>query len=245
MDSLLTAVGDRVAQRWASAVFGLGLVFVAACWVAGTLGHRHALDVDRLIAAARELADAPRRPTGEALLIAAGWLVGAGVASVAVQLVARLVETVWAGRLLPARAPTALVGRSVARLDRRIRAQYHGLRVGLLWPRLWLLMGDEERTAVGEARYRIRQSATHGGWALGYLFLGLAWWPALLIAAGAAAFAYGGARQAVQAYITLVEAAVDIHHRTIAEAFDLELVAGALSPDAAAQLNDRLHKTNE
>lgn len=48
MTAILTSIGTKLAERWATLVVLPGLVYIVAPGVAKTLGHRHALDVGRL-----------------------------------------------------------------------------------------------------------------------------------------------------------------------------------------------------
>ncbi|MGN9914229.1 hypothetical protein ACTMTJ_42545 [Phytohabitans sp. LJ34] len=239
MDGILAEVGRRHIERWLSVLLLPGLIFVAVAWTVTRLGHARPFDLDAVASAWHDLADRATRSTADLIVTAVAALTGALLAGLAAHGVARIVEAAWTAR--PS-SRTAWLSRRTAALDRRVQAQYHGLRITLLWPRLWLLIGDEERNTVAAARERVWEAALQTGWGALYLVLIPVWWPAALIATVTWALAIVTARRAVTSYIALVEAMVDIHQSTIADRFGFTLIDGALPPDAVAQINDRLHK---
>lgn len=61
--------------------------------------------------------------------------------------------------------------------------------MGLVWPRIWLLVNDTTASAVGDANTRYRAAAETTAWGVLYAVLGIFWWPAAI--AGAVAVTVG------------------------------------------------------
>lgn len=141
---------------------------------------------------------------------------------------------------LPAR-PTWIADR-IRLTDDRIFAQY-GLRLGLVWPRLWLLLEPDARNQVTRARDRFEQAGVLAGWAVLYLVPAPWWWPALPIGLGLGALAWWRARSAAALFADIVEATVDLHHRRLAAELGFPVEAGRVLDAATADaINDQLHK---
>jgi len=112
--------------------------------------------------------------------------------------------------------PTWIGDRMLA-VDARVRGAYD-LDLGSAWPRLWLLLPEDARTPVTEARTEFAAAARMGAWGTLYLLVGTVWWPAALIGAGTWLTAWWQGRAAMAKLAELVEAAVDLHAATLATA---------------------------
>jgi hypothetical protein len=143
--------------------------------------------------------------------------------------------------LVPPQRPFR-VGDRVAAADHRIFDRYR-LDLGFIWPRLWLVMPETTRGEIGTAQARLTQEARLAGWAVAYLILGAWWWPMLLFGAGCGVAAWVRARSAGEVLADLVESAVDVHGRALAESMGIacpaqldretgELITGALRTSA-------------
>jgi hypothetical protein len=73
------------------------------------------------------------------------------------------------------------IGERFRLVDAGIAAQYHGLRFGLIWPRLWLLLPDSVRSPVQTANAEFQATAVVTAWRLLQLVIGLWWFPAAII----------------------------------------------------------------
>ncbi|WP_432901468.1 hypothetical protein ACQP1S_30715 [Micromonospora matsumotoense] len=141
---------------------------------------------------------------------------------------------------LPAR-PT-WIGDRIRLADDRVAAQY-GLRLGLIWSRLWLLLGADGRTDVMQARDRLDRAVTSAGWAVLHLALTPWWWPAVLLGATLGAVSWWRARSAAGLFADLVEATVDLRHRNLVAELGFPVEEGRpVPPSTAAAVNDLLHK---
>lgn len=266
MNGLLAEIGRKLADRWLSALVLPGVLFVAAAGCGWWLGHPHALDTalleDRTGGLGRRLDGRP----AAVVLAAAGVLLGATAAGLAVQGIAAGVRRAWVarsparwvarrrrraeaalaarGRTVPARylpARATAVGDRFRLVDQRLDAQY-GLAVSLAWPRLWLLLPDTATTALGDAATRYRASAETTAWGVLYLLLGTLWWPAALVGLLTAAVGHTRARSTSAALADLVESAVDVHQRLLADALGVPLPHGRITPTEGARINDILNK---
>ncbi|MFH8491294.1 hypothetical protein [Streptomyces longisporoflavus] len=118
----------------------------------------------------------------------------------------------------PAR-PTWYGDRMQATAD-RVEAAY-GVDLAALWPRLWLILPEPAVRHIQSAHDSFGAAARLAAWAVGYALLACWWWPALLAALGCAAVARSRARDALEALAGLIEAAVDVHGRELAERIGL------------------------
>ncbi|MFD5557303.1 hypothetical protein ACFWIA_26120 [Streptomyces sp. NPDC127068] len=116
--------------------------------------------------------------------------------------------------LVPPSRPTWYGDRLQAAAE-RVDAAY-GVDLAAWWPRLWLVLQEPAQRQIESARASVAAAARLAAWAVGYLVVGLWWWPAVVIAAGCALVARTRARDAVEALASLVEAAVDVHGRELA-----------------------------
>ncbi|MBR7835580.1 hypothetical protein KDL01_20060 [Actinospica durhamensis] len=87
----------------------------------------------------------------------------------------------------------------------------YGLDLSAAWPRLWLSVPDTVRAELAGAGDAFGASARLTAWAGFYLILGVWWWPALLIGAGAAVAGVERGRVAAGNLADLIEATVDLH----------------------------------
>ncbi|MER6581422.1 hypothetical protein [Nonomuraea sp. NPDC001023] len=240
LDGLLAEVGKKATERWLSPAWPLGLCFAAAAWCALTLGHSDALDLGLLVRRTR--ADLTRAGLDPVALVTVGVvavLAAAGAAGLA-RLAVGAVERLW---LLERRGRRLTwPGRRLALLEERVRAEYHGLRVSLVWPRLWSLLEEHQRVPVREARASLDTAALTVSWGLLYALLGCAWWPGAVVAAGLVTAGWAAARRHAHAYATLVESLVDIRQRELATALGVDLPHGVITAEEAGQINARLHK---
>jgi hypothetical protein len=270
MEALLGEVGRRLSDRWLVRGVLPGLLWCAALAFTLTLGHDRPFAFDEAWARAREVVDGsdPAWPLAVAAAVLAGGAAGAvahalGAAVRAVWLgrwrgpaaraAARLAERrrrrasdrlAAAGTELP-RAylpdrPT-WIGDRVRLTETRVAAQY-GLRLALIWPPLWQLLDADGRALVQDARDRFDRAGTLAGWAILYVALTALWWPALAIGAALGGYAWWRGRQDAALFADTVEAAVDLHHRRLAEALGHPAADRPLDRATADAINDQLHK---
>jgi hypothetical protein len=108
----------------------------------------------------------------------------------------------------------------VRAVDERVYTAY-GLDLGAVWPRLWLLMTVDERGEVRSERQAYDTATRLVAWAVLYLLLGLWWWPSLAVAAVLLVLGVRRGRAAMDTFCLLVESAVDLHCRSLAEQLGL------------------------
>jgi hypothetical protein len=132
------------------------------------------------------------------------------------------------------------IGDRVRLTETRVTAQY-GLRLALIWPPLWQLLDADGRALVQDARDRFERAGTLAGWAVLYAALTALWWPALAVGAALAGYAWWRGRRGAALFADTVEAAVDLHHRRLAEALG-HPADGPLGRATADAINDQLHK---
>jgi hypothetical protein len=140
---------------------------------------------------------------------------------------------------VPASRPTWIGDRLYA-VDTRVHTAYH-LDLTAVWPRLWLLVPDQVRSELTEARAGCGAAATLTGWGLLCLPLSAAWWPAAVLGAGLLATARHRARLAVGAQADLVEAAVDLYGRDLARQLGIDC-AERLTRQAGGAVTSLLRK---
>ena len=104
------------------------------------------------------------------------------------------------------------IGAMRTRLDRD-----HDADLAVLWPHLWLVLPEEARLEVTEARDALARATGLAAWALLYLPLAAWWYPAALVSAVLAAIARWRTRAAAETYATLVEASVRLHAVDLAD----------------------------
>ncbi|MGW1738807.1 hypothetical protein ACWCPQ_08340 [Nocardia sp. NPDC001965] len=260
MDALLTGLGSKFAERWITLLALPGLLFaltLVLSWWVHPLGVAHALDPallsDRLDKPPpRWLANTPHRLVFAALVTLAG-AASAGIAAESSRVIARL----WLGRgvvsgkllgfflrrrirqaenevprdqrarYLPERATR--IGDHLLLAEKRIHAQY-GVGLIRIWPRLWHLCDDSERGPVQLAWNRYTAASMRAAWSLGYLALGLLWWPAAIAGGALYLSAWIAARRAAAEIGLLVEALTDIKLPELAAALGVPLPHGRFTP---------------
>lgn len=96
-------------------------------------------------------------------------------------------------------------------------ARDHHADLAVLWPHLWLILPEEERTEIAGAREGLSRAMGPAAWALLYLPLVVWWWPAVVLSAALGAIAWTRTRSAAETYATLVEATVRLHAVELAD----------------------------
>ncbi|MET9634582.1 hypothetical protein ABZX92_44735 [Lentzea sp. NPDC006480] len=124
-------------------------------------------------------------------------------------------------------------------VDERVRRT--GLDLTTLWPRLWLVLPDPVRAEVTTVQERCASAARTPVWGLACLAVGGYWWPALVPGVWALVVSGRRIRRAVGVYADLVEAAVDLHVRDVADQLGFELT-GRMTPEIGAQMTEALRK---
>jgi hypothetical protein len=268
MTTLLSSIGGRLAERWAAAVVLPGVLFVVALLCAALLGHGQALDHD---VAQAEITAFLNRSEATAAVRVAGLLLGAAGAALLASATARLVQAVWLGqwpgplahalvRLRRRRAIAAAeragvrpvpeylpkrptwIGERFRLADAGIAAQYHGLRLGLVWPRLWVLLPESERGPVRAANTEFQAAAVVTGWGLLYVVVGMWWYPSAIVGAGVIVTGWVRAREHAATLSTLIEATVDTHLTRLLIALNQPLPRSGMTRELADRVNDQLHK---
>ncbi|MEH0515198.1 hypothetical protein QBC31_31490 [Streptomyces sp. B21-079] len=110
----------------------------------------------------------------------------------------------------------------------RLDHAFH-LDLATVWPHLWLVLPDEVRAQVTDARAALARAAATAAWSLLYALLALSWWPAGLLTAGLALTARHRVRAAADAYAGLLETVTRLHATTLADHLGLEHT-GPLTP---------------
>ncbi|UED87583.1 hypothetical protein [Streptomyces profundus] len=118
-------------------------------------------------------------------------------------------------RYLPERATR--IGDHLLLAERRVAAQY-GVLLVRAWPRLWQLCDDNERAPLQATWDRYTAAAVRSAWALGYLALGVLWWPAAVAGGALYLSAWAAARRAAAELGVLIEALTDTKLLALAEA---------------------------
>ncbi|NYH51396.1 hypothetical protein HNR06_000985 [Nocardiopsis arvandica] len=120
------------------------------------------------------------------------------------------------------------------RLDRD-----HDLDVAVVWPHLWLVLPDQVRSEITEARQSLGRATALVGWGVLYLGLAVWWWPAVLVFAVLSAVGWWRTRVATEVYATLVEASVRLHVGDLAERVGVDY-SGLLTKQVGQDLSNRL-----
>ncbi|WP_198283536.1 hypothetical protein [Saccharomonospora glauca] len=117
----------------------------------------------------------------------------------------------------------------------------YGLDLGSAWPRLWLLLSDDERAPIAHAQAEFLSAARTGAWATLYLAVGVVWWPAALVGAGAWLVAWRRGRDTMDRLAELVEATVDLHATALARALG-RTIEGEFTPADGEWVTRRVRK---
>lgn len=115
----------------------------------------------------------------------------------------------------------------------------HRIDVGLVWPYLWLLLGEQERKELTAARTAMVRGGELGAWALLYGAVAGMWWPAGVVAVVLVVVCRHRVRASADAYARLVEAAVRLHTRGLAQQLGMEC-EGPLGGDVGDRLTEVL-----
>jgi hypothetical protein len=91
-----------------------------------------------------------------------------------------------------------------------------------VWPYLWLTLPDATRTEMTATREALGRAARLAAWGLLYLVVGVLWWPSAVIGVLVYGTAWRRARDAVDGYALLIEAAARLHTREVADQLGLQ-----------------------
>jgi hypothetical protein len=211
MSALLTDLAGRLGERWLTRLALPGATYLAAAWIAVTLGHAHAGSHHRLTSRTELLAAAlAHLSTGPALLVVIAAAAMAAAAAYLAQAIGAMLETLWFAdgdsRLLDRLLPTRLLPQA----RRRLRKDYH-VDLATIWPALWLHLTTETRDEVTTARASVRNSAALLGWGLLYAALAAIWWPMLPVTAVLLWVGRRRSWQTMSEFSRVVEATVQVH----------------------------------
>jgi hypothetical protein len=98
----------------------------------------------------------------------------------------------------------------------------HHLDLAVVWPHMWLVIPDQVRLEITEARLALSRATTLAAWALLYAPFLFWWWPAALVAGALMAAARYRIRVATDSYATLLEATSRLHATTLAGRLGIE-----------------------
>lgn len=129
------------------------------------------------------------------------------------------------------------------RLGRSTRVwSWYRLDVVFAWPRLWLVLGENEQNTPRATRAEVDAAATQAGWGVLGLLPALWWWPSLLFAAGVLAVGLRRTRAAVDTLAHLPQAAFDLRAATLARELGFGVPEGRLSPVTGTEITAHLRK---
>ncbi|MGW7406122.1 hypothetical protein ACWGI9_20725 [Streptomyces sp. NPDC054833] len=125
----------------------------------------------------------------------------------------------------------------MAEVTDRVRRRY-GLELAEVWPHIWSVAGGESRADIQTVRDNTAAAARLMAWGWGYaaLAFGTGWYPAAVPAAVLMPVSLRRARDAADVLATLVEGAVDLHLREVAERLGVPC-PDAFGPGTAAAVN--------
>jgi hypothetical protein len=132
------------------------------------------------------------------------------------------------------------IGDRIAATQSRVSNAY-GLDLPAVWSRLWLILPDPAREEIRTARTRLDGAAVLSAWGILYLIVGVLWWPAAVVGVVTWITGWRTARQAVDGYAELVEAAVDLHGAALSPALGMPLT-GPLTPEAGRAITRQVRK---
>ena len=116
-------------------------------------------------------------------------------------------------RRLPAKAdvmPTKIG--NLLRAGERRPALWYGLDAIVVWPQRWLVLPEQPRADINQARTELDRTVAAFIWAVTSCALGAVWWPAFPIGVAVAAMIWRfWVPTAAEAYATLVSALFDTH----------------------------------
>lgn len=128
----------------------------------------------------------------------------------------------------------------IAAVDTRVWETYR-LDLTSAWPRLWLTLPEDVRAEIGTARAKLAAATRLVAWSVGYLLVGVVWWPAAVVGAVAAVTAWRRARVAGVAFAELAESVVDLYGRQLAESLGIPC-EGPLTEEVGAEMTTLLRK---
>ncbi|MGW3247396.1 hypothetical protein [Streptomyces sp. NPDC001070] len=115
----------------------------------------------------------------------------------------------------------------------------HRLDLTQVWPHMWLMLPDEARNEITATRTAIARATELGAWAALYTLLAFVWWPAGIVGLSLGAAACRRTRDATDGYARLVEAAVRLHVRELAQRLGID-PAGPLSSHVGDRFSELL-----
>lgn len=136
--------------------------------------------------------------------------------------------------------PTWIGDRWRAAVVRTHRA--YSLDLNVAWPRLWSVLPEHLRTDLETAHASYVSAGTLIGWAVLYAALGPLWWPALLIGVALTVAGVVRARTSTETQCVLVETAVDLHCRTLAEHLGHDAGTGSVSHETGSRISALMRK---
>ncbi|MFI2663419.1 hypothetical protein [Micromonospora carbonacea] len=294
MQTFLSELGKKLAERWLLTLAVPGLLYCAAAVAAHSLGHhpRTVITTLRL-----ELASLSAEARRDPLLAVLTVLLCAAAAALLASACAGAVRWLWRGDwptplavlgrplrerraerwerrhgeyeaavraerlgatrssgtalpavelarrrnrvgLAPPSRPT-WIGDRIAAVQALVIAEY-GVDLAVAWPRLWLLVPDDQRAEVRTVWSAFAGAATLLAWGVLYTVLGLLSWPFAILGVVVALHGWYRGRQAAAAYGDLIESIADLHLPKLAEAMGVP--TGILETRAGRRLNRTLHK---
>jgi len=133
------------------------------------------------------------------------------------------------------------MGDRVAAADERVHNQY-GADLRSWWPRLWLILDDATRAELRAARAAFDTATNQATWAVGYLMVGLFWWPAALIALGVGLTGWLRGRDAAHTYADMIESTVDVYAAALAVRLGVLEESENLTPEVGEKVTELLRK---
>lgn len=269
MDKLLPGLGAKLAERWINLLALPGVLFtivLAFAWWVHPVG---ALDLAALGKRLGELV-VPKQNVQLVVVAGVGAMIATACAGIAAEL-SRPIARMWTGRgrlsalllrpllrrrirraraaapaghdvperYLPARATR--IGDHIRLAEQRVGAQY-GVALVRVWPRLWHLSSADERTMTQLAWDRYTAAALRAAWSLGYLLVGLLWWPAAIVGLVLYVSAVAAARRAAADLQSAIEALTDVKLLALAAAVGIPLAHDRFTPKDGAALETVLDK---
>lgn len=269
MDKLLSGLGTKLAERWINLLALPGVLFtvvLAFSWWVHPVG---AIDLDALGRRLTEIV-VPKQSAQLAVAAGVGAVIATVCAGIAAE-VSRPIARMWTGRgrlamvplrpflrrrirktraaapvgydvperYLPARATR--IGDHIRLAEQRIAAQY-GVALVRVWPRLWHMSNADERAMTQHAWDRYTAATLRAAWAVGYLLVGLLWWPAAVAGLLLYLSALAAARRAAADLQAAIEALTDVKLLDLAAAVGISLAHGKFTASDGVALETVLDK---
>lgn len=120
----------------------------------------------------------------------------------------------------------------------------YGLDLAFGWPRLWLVLPADVRAGINTAQRGFAAAVLIITWSLPWFALGLLWWPAALAGVVIAAAGRSRSRARITSLTEQVEAALDIHGRSLAVALGVAAATstGPLTREEGERITDITRK---